>query len=240
MSFAEARKLVTHPVACIDCHDPKTMQLRVSRPGFIEGMRAIQSRRGREGLRREPRCDPAGRCAALSAVSATWSITSRDRRSGWSIPWAERIEGRTNPGLLRRGSSSRTGRTRKPARRCSRRSIRNSSCGTRAFTRAPAWPAQIVTCLTNARARSRSAIIMSRSPLLNINRACQTCHKWPESELKARVEAIQERTQSMRNLAMDALVELIGDLKAARARQTRLPNAVTAAPGLPAQGAVLS
>ena len=39
MPFAEARKLVTHPVACIDCHDPATMQLVVSRPGFIEGMR---------------------------------------------------------------------------------------------------------------------------------------------------------------------------------------------------------
>ena len=30
-----------------------------------------------------------------------------------------------------------------------------------------------------------------RSPLLNINRACQTCHKWSEEELKARVETIQ-------------------------------------------------
>ena len=56
-----------------------------------------------------------------------------------------------------------------------------------------------------------------RSPLLNINRACQTCHKWPEDELRDRVEAIQERTYHMRNLAMDALVELIGDMKAARA-----------------------
>lgn len=56
-----------------------------------------------------------------------------------------------------------------------------------------------------------------RSPLLNINRACQTCHKWPEEELKSRAEAVQERTQKMRNEAMDALVELIGDLKAARA-----------------------
>jgi Cytochrome c552 len=27
-----------------------------------------------------------------------------------------------------------------------------------------------------------------RSPLLNINRACQTCHRWPEEELKARVD----------------------------------------------------
>ena len=56
-----------------------------------------------------------------------------------------------------------------------------------------------------------------RSPLLNINRACQTCHRWPEEELKARVETIQERTFSLRNLAMDALMDLISDLKAAKA-----------------------
>ena len=42
-------------------------------------------------------------------------------------------------------------------------------------------------------------------------------HKWPESELKSRVETIQERTHHLRNLAMDALVELITELKAARA-----------------------
>ena len=55
-----------------------------------------------------------------------------------------------------------------------------------------------------------------RSPVLNINRACQTCHKWPEEELKARVETIQERTYKLRNVAMDALVDLIEDLKAAK------------------------
>jgi len=55
-----------------------------------------------------------------------------------------------------------------------------------------------------------------RSPLLNINRACQTCHKLPEEELKNRVETIQERTFRLRNLAMDALMDLIKDIKNVR------------------------
>jgi len=55
-----------------------------------------------------------------------------------------------------------------------------------------------------------------RSPVLNINRACQTCHKWSEEELKGRVETIQQRTYELRNVAMDALVDLIKDLKAAK------------------------
>lgn len=46
MPYFEARKHVTHPVACIDCHDPATMQLRVTRPGFIEGIRTLKASQG--------------------------------------------------------------------------------------------------------------------------------------------------------------------------------------------------
>jgi nitrite reductase (cytochrome c-552) len=56
-----------------------------------------------------------------------------------------------------------------------------------------------------------------RSPILNVNNACQTCHKWPEQELVARVEAIQDRTVTLRNRAMDALMDLITDIKTAKA-----------------------
>jgi nitrite reductase (cytochrome c-552) len=57
-----------------------------------------------------------------------------------------------------------------------------------------------------------------RSPMLNINNACQTCHKWPEAELRARVETIQDRVFGLRNRALAAVVALIGDLKEARER----------------------
>jgi nitrite reductase (cytochrome c-552) len=30
-----------HPVGCVDCHDPKSMQLRATRPGFLIGIRAL-------------------------------------------------------------------------------------------------------------------------------------------------------------------------------------------------------
>ncbi|MAE97302.1 MAG: hypothetical protein CL910_21835 [Deltaproteobacteria bacterium] len=55
-----------------------------------------------------------------------------------------------------------------------------------------------------------------RSPLLNINNACQTCHKVPEDELKDRAETIQARTSHLRDLALDALVDLIEEIKGAR------------------------
>ncbi|MBM3728973.1 MAG: ammonia-forming cytochrome c nitrite reductase subunit c552 [Acidobacteria bacterium] len=40
--YAEAVQAVKHPVSCIDCHEPKTMQLRITRPAFVEGMRALK------------------------------------------------------------------------------------------------------------------------------------------------------------------------------------------------------
>src|SRR3954471_21350727 len=46
MPYAEARKLVSHPVGCIDCHDASTMALRVTRPGFIEGIAALKASQG--------------------------------------------------------------------------------------------------------------------------------------------------------------------------------------------------
>jgi len=38
MKYVEARQYAKHPVACIDCHDPQSMQLRVTRPAFILGI----------------------------------------------------------------------------------------------------------------------------------------------------------------------------------------------------------
>jgi nitrite reductase (cytochrome c-552) len=55
-----------------------------------------------------------------------------------------------------------------------------------------------------------------QSPLLMINRACQTCHRAPEGEIMARAHQIQDRFHSVRDQAFDALVALINDLRAAR------------------------
>ncbi len=46
MPYSEATKLAKHPVACIDCHDPSTMALRITRPAFIEGIRNWKASQG--------------------------------------------------------------------------------------------------------------------------------------------------------------------------------------------------
>ena len=56
-----------------------------------------------------------------------------------------------------------------------------------------------------------------RSPLLNVNRACQSCHRFGEDELKARVDAIQERNHELLERGGVAIVALIDAIVAAKA-----------------------
>ncbi len=160
MPYQEARNLkddkgqplIQHSIACADCHDPKTMALRVTRPGFINGIKALKAKQGiadydpnRDATRQEMRIvrlRPVPRRVLLQGAGQGRHVSRGPTGS------ASRRSRRTT---TRR--ASRTGCTRRPATRCSRRSIRSSSCGARASTRARAWPAPTATCRTSAWAR---------------------------------------------------------------------------------------
>jgi nitrite reductase (cytochrome c-552) len=70
-----------------------------------------------------------------------------------------------------------------------------------------------------------------RSPLLNVNRACQTCHRASENELLARVDVIQERNYALMQRGGAAIVALIDTIVAAKAAG-RDPEAAGARPRL--------
>jgi nitrite reductase (cytochrome c-552) len=64
-----------------------------------------------------------------------------------------------------------------------------------------------------------------RSPLLNINNACQTCHNVPEEELRDKVHTIQARTRALTERAATAMTDMldaIRDAKAAGASDAQL------------------
>jgi nitrite reductase (cytochrome c-552) len=215
MSYAEARPLVTHPVSCIDCHDPTTMQLRVTRPGFLEGMRALQASRGvadydvnRDATRQEMRSYVCGQC------HVEYYFRGPEKRLVY--PWAKGLqidqimayyEENGHKDWVHADTGAEVLKAQHPEFELYNQGIHARSGVACADCHMPYM--------------REGAMKISdhhvRSPLLNINRACQTCHKWSEAELQSRVELIQERTFRLRNLAMDALVDLIRDLQAARA-----------------------
>ena len=76
-----------------------------------------------------------------------------------------------------------------------------------------------------------------RSPLLDVNRACQVCHPYPEAEIQARVAAIQERTHALLERAASAAMDMLDAIVAAKkSGATGRPAAGGAGPA--AQGAV--
>ena len=214
LPYFEARKLVSHPVACIDCHDSSTMQLRVTRPGFIEGMRALKASQGlqnydvnKQATRQEMRAYVCGQC------HVEYYFKGPEKRLVY--PWAkglkiEEIQAYYDEVQFKDWTHADTGA---PVLKAQHPEFEMWNQGIHARSG--------VTCADchMPYKREGAAKISDhhvRSPVLNINRACQTCHKWPEEELKARVETIQARTHKLRNVAMDALMDLIKDLKAAQ------------------------
>ncbi len=55
-----------------------------------------------------------------------------------------------------------------------------------------------------------------RSPLLNVNRACQSCHRFSENELLARVDLIQSRNSDLLQRSGKAIVDAITAIVAAK------------------------
>ena len=215
MPYTEARKLVSHPIACIDCHDPASMQLRVTRPGFIEGIRALRASQGtpnydvnKMATRQEMRAFVCGQC------HVEYYFKGPEKRLVY--PWSkglkvDDIAGYYDDVKFKDWTHAETGA---PVLKAQHPEFEMWNQGIHARSG--------VSCADcHMPYKREGALKISdhhvRSPLLNINRACQTCHRWAEDELKARVENIQERTFKLRNLAMDALIDLINDLKAARA-----------------------
>jgi len=91
MRYPQIRQLVKHPVACIDCHDPNTMQLPVTRPAFIEGIRALKASQGIQNYyvntmatRQEMRSFVCGQC------HVTYYFQPPNKRL--TFPWAKGLK----------------------------------------------------------------------------------------------------------------------------------------------------
>ncbi len=214
MPYTEARPSFTHPIACIDCHDPETMALRVTRPGFLEGVKAWKASLGvadydvnTMATRQEMRSYVCGQC------HVEYYFKGPEKRL--TYPWAngltaDRIADYYDGVGFTDWTHAETGT---PQLKAQHPEFEMWSQGIHARSGVACSDCHMPYTRVGALKISDHHV---RSPLLNVNNACQVCHKWPAEELVARVETIQARTVALRNRAMDALMELIADLKAAR------------------------
>ncbi|MCL4707595.1 ammonia-forming cytochrome c nitrite reductase subunit c552 [bacterium] len=230
MPYEEARQLVSSPISCGDCHDPKTMQLRVTRPGFFNGIRVLANsdqplphlpsierwrREGRKGdydvntmaTRQEMRSLVCGQCHVEYYFKGEGKLLTYPWHKGIKV---EQIESYYDEVGFKDWSHQASGaavlKAQHPEFEMWSQGIHARSGVACADCHMPY--------------KREGAIKISdhhvRSPLLNVATACQTCHNFPESELKARAEAIQDRTQALMIRAEEAVVALIAALQQAK------------------------
>jgi nitrite reductase (cytochrome c-552) len=225
MPYFEARKLVNHPVTCIDCHEPKTMQLRITRPAFMEGIAAYKASAGVKdydvntmATRQEMRTYVCAQC------HVEYYFKGPEKRL--VFPWhkglkVDQIYDYYQEAKFKDWAHKDTGAD---ALKAQHPEFEMWSQGLHARSGVACADCHMPYTRVGATKVSDHHV---RSPLLNVSRACQTCHKWSEDELKGRVLTIQETNYKLRNVAMDALVQLIADLKAAQ--EAGVPEADLAA-----------
>ncbi len=215
MPYTDARKLVSHPVACLDCHDPETMSLRVTRPGFMIGMRELKASQGvknydvnRDASQKEMRAFVCGQChveyyfkGADKQLTYPWSsglkvdaIMDYYDRAGFK-DWVHKTTGA--PAL----------KAQHPEFETWNQGIHGRSGVTCVDCHMPeiAYKGEKITDH------------QVNSPLLKVEASCTKCHADVKpAELKARVETEQDRFFALRNTAMDALMGLISDIEKAQ------------------------
>ncbi len=217
MHYQDARKLVNHPITCLDCHEPQTMQLRITRPAFLEGIKALKSHEGikdynvnRDASHQEMRTFVCAQC------HVEYYFKGKEKRLVY--PWSNGIK--VNEILEYYDKEGHKdwvhAETGAPVLKAQHPEFETWRQGIHARSGVSCADCHMPYTRQGAHKISDHHV---RSPLLNVQRACMSCHPWGEKEMKARVEAIQDNVYSVRSTAMDALLQLIDDLKAAKSKK---------------------
>jgi nitrite reductase (cytochrome c-552) len=225
MPYREAAALAEHPIACIDCHDPQTMQLRVTRPGFIEGYRSLIGDAdydvNAEATRHEMRTFVCAQC------HVEYYFRGPEKRL--TYPWAGGL--RADEILAYYEASAFEDWTHAisgaDVLKAQHPEFEMYSQGIHARNGVTCADCHMPYLRVGALKVSDHWV---RSPVLNIDNACQTCHRSSEDDLRDRVFTIQDRTYQLRNVAIDAVLDLAKGIAAAAERgvsDTRLAAART-------------
>ena len=237
-----------HPVSCVDCHEPNTMKLRVTRPGFIQGIQALANstsqvsylpsiERWRESNQSTP-YDPnksATRTEMRSFVCAQCHVEYYcGSEMPLEFPWsnglkAEDLEKHWNETLLPDGkrffdykhkeSGAEILKVQHPEFELWSQGIHARSGVACADCHMP----------YQRDGASKISDHWVRSPLLNINNACQTCHHMNEKEILKRVDIIQDRNYKLLQRGGESLMALLDAIQNAKdsgATQNELKDAL--------------
>lgn len=204
--FKDVGAHYTRGIGCLDCHDPKTMQLRITRPAFIEAMQ----RRGvdlSKATRQEMRSYVCGQCHVEYYFKGEGKYLT--------FPWdkgllVDSIEAYYDEYGFSDWTHKESGA---PMLKMQHPEFEMWSTGIHAKSG--------VSCADCHMPYERvgSVKVSShwlRSPLRSINWSCQTCHRWSEEELTNRIKATQDRVFELMQETEAAIMDAINAIKKAK------------------------
>lgn len=254
MSYQETNKMLhdighANPVGCTDCHEPKTMALRVTRPGLIQGLARLAEGKGevphlpsiqlwRDGPRDRP-YDPnkdasrnelrsmvCGQCHVEYYCSDKFKLTF-PWGNGLKVEESEKFWDDTKFADGTQFYDFKHKETKAPLLKAQHPEFELWSQGIHARAGVSCADCHMPYMRDGA---SKLSDHWVRSPLLNVNRACQTCHKASEKEILARVARIQDTNYKLLQdggAAVVALIEAVNQARAAGATEAQLKDAQT-------------
>jgi len=225
-----------HPVSCVDCHAPDTMELRVTRPGFLRGIAALAAsaepvphlpsvERWRGGSRSAPydpnvdgtrqelrsfvcgQCHVEYYCGPKATLFFPWS-------KGLKVEQIEQTYEEFRFADGHRFFDWKHAETGAEVLKAQHPEFELWSQGVHARSGVSCADCHMPYTREGAMKVSDHWV---RSPLLNVSRACQVCHPYPEDELLGRVTSIQQRTHDLMQRAASASVAMLDALKSAKA-----------------------
>ncbi|HLA83881.1 MAG TPA: ammonia-forming cytochrome c nitrite reductase subunit c552 [Thermoguttaceae bacterium] len=210
-TFDSLKSEITHPIGCLDCHDPKTMQLRVARPTLGEALKR-QNFDLAKASHQEMRSLVCAQCHA--------EYYFKGKGNYLTFPW--------DNGTISQGIS--------PEAMAKYYDKNNFADWTHAVSGAPMVKMQHpdyelyksgihayrgVACADcHMPYRSEGGAKFTdhhvQSPLLNVANSCAVCHRWSEQEIRARVESIQDKVREGRDRAERVVAMAHFDVAAAQ------------------------
>ncbi len=230
MPYSEARKLVDHPVSCVDCHDPESMQLRVTRPGFLNGIalfarsnddadhlpsiaawrkgsRAKDYDPNKLATRQEMRAFVCGQCHVEYYFKGEGKYLTYPWHDGLKVQQIEEYYDSVGwKDWMHPADSARMLKAQHPEFELWNQGIHGRSGVVCADCHMP--------YIREGAVKVSSHHV--RSPLLNTAASCQTCHRQNEAEMTRRVEIIQDRTKELMSRAEDAVLALMVAIRRAQ------------------------
>ena len=209
-NFHDLKNEITHPIGCQDCHDPATMELKITRPVLIEALEAMGTNM-KEVTHQQMRSLVCAQCHVEYYFK-------NDQNAGLknylTLPWkgGTSVEAMITYYDNLNFSDYTHPISKTPIIKAQHPDYELYRTGIHAY--------RDVSCADcHMPYRTQGGVKFTnhhiQSPLLNISNSCAVCHRWSEEDIRNRVETIQTKVAQATLVAEEALVKAHFDVAAA-------------------------